>query len=115
MTAVRAFRVARMVGTVLFGATMFQCKNDYERFDLSGKRGSRTGGSSGGGSAGSGAGGSAGSRGGAAGIGGAPADGSAGTPADGSSCGTGQKLCAGRCVLISDPRFGCEAPSCEPC
>jgi alpha-tubulin suppressor-like RCC1 family protein len=30
-------------------------------------------------------------------------------------CGTGEKACNGGCVGLTDPAFGCGAPSCEPC
>jgi hypothetical protein len=31
------------------------------------------------------------------------------------TCGSGQKLCAGTCVAISDPLFGCGTTTCDPC
>jgi alpha-tubulin suppressor-like RCC1 family protein len=30
-------------------------------------------------------------------------------------CGAGEKACNGGCVGLTDPAFGCGAPSCEPC
>ncbi|MFO0662320.1 MAG: hypothetical protein U0174_00125 [Polyangiaceae bacterium] len=30
-------------------------------------------------------------------------------------CGENQKLCAGTCVGLDDPRYGCAAESCDPC
>jgi hypothetical protein len=49
---------------------------------------------------------------------GAPTDAGAGT-ADAAAgtvtCSGSEKLCAGTCVSLSDPRFGCGAKTCEPC
>lgn len=46
-------------------------------------------------------------------------DGSTGSPDSGekpsSTCPTGQQMCFGACVSMTDPLYGCGDPSCKPC
>jgi hypothetical protein len=38
-----------------------------------------------------------------------------GASADQGRCASGEKVCNGNCVSLSDPAFGCGAPACDPC
>ncbi|MBE7480358.1 MAG: hypothetical protein HS104_10300 [Polyangiaceae bacterium] len=132
----RTFR--RLLGACAVSAlAVAACTNDYEDFSFTG-----TGGSAGGGGAGTGGGATGGTGGGVTGgtgggvtggTGGGVTGGTGGGVTGGTGGATGgtggatggtggtatcpgnQKLCNGACVATNDPKYGCAAPSCDPC